>query len=92
MKAIFYDRKNKCEVSSEDIFKIDMYESYAVVDDEGFKPGTSVKEITDKYGANCLSFSRRIVGEFGYKSKKCPESNNWDNWCNTSDLVFLRLE
>ena len=32
------------------------------------------------------------IGEFGYKSKKCPKCTNRDLYCMYSDLVFLRLE
>lgn len=92
MKAIFYDRKNKCEVSSDQLMEISLWETYAAVDNEGFAPGTPVKTLTDEYGEGCLSISTRRIGELGYKSDNCPSYKNWDYWCNTSDLVFLRLE
>lgn len=32
------------------------------------------------------------IGEFGYKSKCCSQSEHWDLHCLYSDLVFLRFE
>lgn len=92
MNAIFYDRKNKCEVSANDLLTIKLVESYAGVDDEGFSVGTPIHTVTKKYGHDCLFVGERIVSEFGYKSKNCPSYCNWDFHCNYSDLVFLRFE
>lgn len=68
MKAIFYDRKNKCEVSAESL-------------------------IHAKHEDGRDTFVEHfLAAEFLYKSPACPSHQNWDRYCNYSDLVFLRLE
>lgn len=92
MRAVFYDRKNRQEVGSDQLMSIKLMESYAAVDDEGFSQGTPVKTLTEKYGEDCLSIATRQIATLGYKSEKCPSYCNWDLWLNESDLVFLRMD
>lgn len=42
--------------------------------------------------ATTRNIHRIPIGEFGYKSKQCPKTSNWDLYCLYSDLIFLRLE
>ena len=92
LDSVFYDRKNHCEVRASQLMAINLVESYAAVDDEGFGPGTAVKTLTEKYGEDCLVIATRKVSAYGYKSPKCPDYCNWDFHCNLQDLIFLRLE
>ena len=92
MIAVFYDRKNKREVTSDKLVKIRLINEYASVDGEGCAPGTSVKYITDKYGDERLTLSQKLEGEIGYASPACENWLEWDLWCMQSDLIFLRLD
>lgn len=92
MKVIFYDRKNKREVSNEQLMPAHVFESYAGVCDEGMGPGTPLKKLIEKYGEEMVYISTRQVAALGYKSDKCPSYMNYDLFCNDSDLVFLRTE
>ena len=87
MKAIFYDRKNKREVSSDDLQLINLIEEFVSVDGDGCAPYTPFDP--NKYESFIVE---RPLGELGYKSPSCHSVSNWDLWTNTSDLVFLRLE
>jgi hypothetical protein len=88
MKAIFYDRKNKREVSSEELMSANLKEEYAVVDGNGLPEHTHLNATIglDSY------LRQRVIGELGYKSKECESYKNWDLWTMLNDLVFLRLE
>lgn len=87
MKAVFYDRKNKCEVSSDQLMSINLIEEYLVTDcDDSPAPGQPFSPEHTSY------VKERRLGELGYKSKKCPKHSNWDFWTNTNELIFLRLE
>ena len=87
MKAVFYDRKNKREVTSEQLMSANLIEEYLVVDSDGCAPGTKYTPDTfDTY------LAERKLGELAYKSEKCSSPYNWDLWTSTSELVFLRLE
>lgn len=92
MRAIFYDRKNKREVANDQLVQAHVFESYAGVCDEGFGPGTPLKELIEKFGEEMVYISTRKVASLGYKSEKCPTYQNYDLMCNDSDLVFLRTE
>ena len=94
MKAIFYDRKNDLTVSSEELQSTKskdgrptFVEHILTVDEDGY----GCKEWTDKEKQPAY-VSVRSVADFVYKSKNCPNSQNWDKWCFLSDLVFLKLE
>ena len=87
MKAIFYDRKNKREVSSDQLIATKLVEEYLTVDGDGCSKNTRFDP------SKFESFIKeRTIGELGYKSEKCDKIYNWDLWTNTSELVFLRLE
>lgn len=92
MIAVFYDRKNKCEVTSNKLTRIRLQSDYAAIDNEGYPSGTPVHELIDKYGKEHLLIATKTIGEVGYKTENCPDYKNWDNWCMESDLIFLRLE
>ena len=92
MIVLFYDRKNKRQVRSDQLMSINLCESYAAVSDEGFGPGTPVKTLTDKYGDECLVIATRILATIGYKSENCPKYCNWDLWTTINDLIFLNFE
>ena len=92
MKAVFYDRKNRQEVSNEQLMSINFVRSFAAVDDEGFPPGTPIQTLVDKYGPETVVIATEQIGSLGYKSKNSSPHCNWDLWCNESDLIFLRME
>lgn len=75
MNVLFYDQKNHCEVKSSDLMRINL---------------TRNKLVMDEYNRKIVNLPETI-GTIGYKSKNCPTSHNWDNWCNDSDLIFLRV-
>lgn len=87
MKAIFYDRKNKREVSSDQLMSTRVVEEYVVVDGEGCRNGTPFDP--NKFDS---FITERTIGELCYQSDKCDKPYNWDLWTNTGELVFLRLE
>lgn len=81
MIALFYDRKNKCQVRSDELHLIKLVREVWC--------GNS-QEPEEKYpGTDHLQ--KDILGSIGYKSPKCPSYCNWDFWCNISDLVFIDL-
>ena len=85
MIAVFYDRKNKREVSSEQLVSINCVREIVVGDSDGYacrkiKPGQQ------------LYLEKDLVAELGYKSEDCPDYANWNLYTTTKDLVFLRLE
>ncbi len=88
MIAVFYDRKNKQEVSSDQLMPINFVEYYAVADHEGERDGCPLSKMsnTELYVKECQ------LGSIGYKSKNCHDYANWDLYLTESDLVFLRLE
>jgi hypothetical protein len=87
MIAIFYDRKNKREVSSGQLMEAKLMEEILTVDGNGCKDFAIYHP--DRYEA---FITERMVGELAYKSPNCPKHKNWDVWTNTVDLVFLRME
>jgi hypothetical protein len=93
MRVLFYDRKNQQEVWNDQLMDaVSFVEYYVAVDDEGMPRGTPIKTLTDKYGPECTVIGERRVADFIYKSEWCPKHQNWDKWCNLSDLVVLRLQ
>ena len=92
MKVIFYDRKNRQEVSNEQLMNINLVRSFAAIDDEGYTPGTLVSKLVEMYGDEVMVVATEKIGSLGYKSKDCAPRCRWDLWCNESDLVFLRVE
>jgi hypothetical protein len=89
VKILFYDKKNKMNVTSDQLMSTKVVEDYAGICNEGYPTGTSVKELTDKYGDDCLVIREKLIGTLGYKSDKCPEYCNWDMFLMPSDLVYL---
>jgi hypothetical protein len=87
MKAIFYDRKNNREVSSEELVPITLVEEYVIVDGDGCSQYTQYDP--NKFDSYITSKS---LGELGYKSEVCRTVCNWDLFTDLSELVFLRLE
>lgn len=79
MKAIFYDRNNECEVSSDQLVPINL--TVDLVSNDKYDP---CKE--------CEGFHTIQLGEYGYKSADCPKVQNWDKCATLKDLIFLRLE
>jgi hypothetical protein len=88
MIAVFYDRKNKCEVHSDQLMSINLMSSYAAIDCEGEADGTPVSRLINPE----LYKTTDCIADIGYKSPNCSASSNWDFWCKLGDLVFLRLE
>ena len=77
MKAIFYDRKNKCEVSSDQLMEIKLVETYMLLDE-------NIQFPKDKLIGS--------LGYKSNPEEKSQKHINWDKWTNIQDLVFLRLE
>ncbi len=87
MEAIFYDRKNRRQVSSSELMSINFVEVYMVADSEEFKDGPW--QGNDKHP---LYYHEKQIANLGYKSESCPKHCNWDLSCRDEDLVFLRME
>jgi len=81
-KAIFYDRKHDCEVSANQISRINLMVTLARTQEDSERK--THKTISSAWEAQ--------LGELGYKSPDCPKTQNWDRWLNYSDLIFLRFE
>jgi hypothetical protein len=78
MNVIFYDTKNKSEVASNQLMRINYVTDVFSKDrDDSDAP---------------VEFHTMQLGNIGWKSKTCHNSANWDMWTLESNLVFLRLE
>lgn len=77
MIVVFYDRKNRREVTNEQLMPIKLVREVWL--------GCSQDPDQD-----CLV--TEDVATLGYKSEECPNYKNWDLYCNYTDLIFLRLE
>jgi len=83
MKAIFYDRRNKREISSDQLCEINLVESHVVAN-------------TDKY-SNIINLDQlrsvdKQIGTIGYLDEHAHDHQNWNAWTTENDLIFLRLE
>ena len=87
MKVIFYDRKNKREVSNEQLMSINFVEVYMVCDSDEYKSG-----VWQGQKKHPLCYQERQIANLGYKSENCPDICNWDLYCKEEDLIFLRVE
>lgn len=88
MKAIFYDRRNKQEVSSDKLMPINLIEEYVTVDGDGCPDHTPYNP--KKFDS---LVTRKTLGELGYlDGRKQDHISYWNIWTNLNDLVFLRLE
>jgi len=87
MDAVFYDRKNKLEVTSSELMEINFVEVGLFIDSEEFRTGEW--QGPAKHPAY---LKEKKLGTLGYKSKDCPKNCNWDMSMMESDLVFLRLD
>lgn len=79
MISVFYDRKNKREVTDKELCFINYVTELGVVDSSNKNP------------LKVLASHDQKLGELGYKSKNCPEYANWDLTCMYTDLVFLEF-
>lgn len=86
MKAIFYDRLNKREVSSDQLMPTKLIEEQVVADTEGEAPCKL------KLGHHEVYVKKVVVAELCYKTDDCPKYMNFDMDTTLSELVFLRLE
>lgn len=87
MVAVFYDKKNKTEVRSDQLMPIKFVETTLVVDAEEIESG--------RWAGNKKQpayLTTKTLATIGYKSKDCPKACNWNKYLNESDLVFLRLD
>lgn len=87
MIAVFYDRKNRCTVTSEQLMTINLCQSRlrvitAAAHGSEWQGRKKEKTFIDE----------EQVANLGYQSPKCPTSQNWDVYTTINDLVFLRLE
>lgn len=80
MKAIFYDKKNKREVSSDELMPTNVVRTIVGADDQFFRDEDSRFPIEE------------VIGNLCYKTEECPSYQNWDKFLMETDLVFLRLE
>jgi hypothetical protein len=87
MKAIFYDRKNKRQVSSDELMSINFVEVYMVSDSDELSSGKWMGD-----DIHPLYYKERQIANLGYKSEECKSYCNWDLSCRDEDLVFLRME
>lgn len=92
MKVIFYDKRNRQEISSDQLIKINLRETKLSIDNQGYQDGTPLQTLMDNFGKDSIKIYSDQIGSIGYKSKICPGHMNWDRWLNESDLIFLRLE
>jgi len=92
MIAVFYDRKNRQFVTSEQLMQTNVVEHLVGIDSEEFSPGSSLKSVVEKYGEEVTYIQEKVIGCLAYKSQNCPSYCNWDLFCNESDLIFVRLE
>ena len=86
MKAIFYDRKNKREVSSDQLNNINLVETYLTVDADEINSGEWDQKKHKGY------LHERKISDLGYKSENCGNHQNWDLHTSLVNLIFLRLE
>jgi len=106
MIVVFYDRKNKRIVRSNQLFSTNVVAEVIQGDSQ---ESSMLKEPLNKLlesdvyvgedasetptpAPGLLSWHTIQLGDVGYKSEKCPSYQNWDMHCMTSDLVFLDLE
>lgn len=78
MIAIFYDTKNKCEVNSKQLMRINFVTDLLSTDSDDH--------------SSTIGYHRMQLGNIGWRTKECPSCQNWDKWTLEENLVFLRLE
>lgn len=86
MIAVFYDRKNRCCVGSDQLMTINLVETSLVIDNEGAAGEWQGRKKQKAF------IKEDQIADLGYKSDKCPTSQNWDKHTTLNDLVFLRLQ
>lgn len=102
MIALFYDRKNRCIVRSDELVETkviaeviqgDSQETDLLVDplSELMKFEIDGVKGSETVFPGLLSWHTIMLGEIGYKSKDCPSYMNFDRYCMQSDLVFLEM-
>lgn len=82
MIAVFYDRRNRRNVTSQELVPIELVRDMVTSDSDDRKQ-PKLKELYN------VAIS---VGELGYKSENCPKIQNWDLYTNLDELVFLCLK
>ena len=90
MRVKFYDRRNKREVYNTDLMPINLVETRVLADCEDYRGDISAETFKDR-GYSAFPSDKKVAS-LGYKSKHCPEHQNWDTYCNLEDLVFLDVE
>ncbi len=80
-RVVFYDKKNRGEVNSEDLMPINFVRQSVVVEDE-----RDVETGGPFYSEDI------VMGNIGYKADKADKYRNFDRYCMESDLVFIRFE
>ncbi len=88
MIALFYDRKNKATVRSDQLVRINLVAALVQVEEQDSK-NLTWEELHEEEGR--LHFMPHQLGEVGYKSEDCAPYQNWDRFCMVSDLVFIDL-
>jgi hypothetical protein len=78
LTIVFYDRKNNCEVTNKQLCLI-KFVTHLV-------SGNKYDNEEEK------GWHELQLGEFGYKSSKCPIYKNWDMFTNYTDLIFYDLK
>lgn len=102
MIAIFYDRKNRRVVRSDQLVQTSVVAE--VIQGDSQDPPESFKDLEWEWvsfdesegggGTHLpgrLSWHTIQLGTLGYKSPNCPKHLNYDLYCSEADLVFLEL-
>lgn len=82
MIAVFYDRRNKRNVTSQELMSIQLVR-HMVTSNSDDRKQPKLKELYN------IPIS---VGNLGYKSENCRKGQNWDLYTNLDELVFLYLK
>lgn len=80
--AVFYDRANGREVTSDELTIAPCYRARITYtgDDERVPDPRLLRNVSV------------VSSELAYRTKRCPAYQNFDMHTNTNDLVFVRLE
>jgi hypothetical protein len=86
MCVLFYDRKNKRQVSSHELMPTKVVKVYMTADSDEYSSGPWLGQ--EKHP---LYYTEEVLGTLAYKSGDCPDQN-WNMFCSVKDLVFLDIK
>ncbi len=89
MIALFYDKKNKRQVTSDQLMKINYVENYATIDTDGEYVNTGRKILPNSFEAITLDQYNRIKKDKYYEESFQCELPKWDDLENEKTPIVV---